>query len=411
VRLKHVLKFLGISLGRANNPSPIESAPAETPKESDASYFIKVADRAFDELNVSLSGRISVENAELVRKRLVETVKGQPLKNVVIDLAAVEYFDSSAVAILIEVHRLCSELQNSLKLINVPTRIQTFLDLVDFEHFKIAGILQPRPAPQLLVQIGEGALTVRRNARDIITFIGASVTALAYDLSRFRSLRWDRIWRLIERSGSDAVPIVTILSFLMGAILAFQGAIQLRKFGANIFVADLVSLSICLEMGPLLTALIVSGRSGAAYAAHIGTMQVTEEVDALRVMAIDPIRYLVSPRILAVAFALPCLTLFADLLGIAGGCIVAAFSLDVTPVAYFNQVHKVLELSDVVKGLVKSFVFGIEIATIGCLKGFQVRGGAESVGNATTSAVVTSIFILTVTDAVFAVLYYYLPSL
>ena len=252
---------------------------------------------------------------------------------------------------------------------------------------------------------------MRRNVRDIITFIGASVTALLYDLSHPRNLMWDRIWRLIERSGSDAVPIVTILSFLMGAILAFQGALQLRKFGANIFVADLVSLSICLEMGPLLTALIVSGRSGAAYAAHIGTMQVTEEVDALRVMAIDPIRYLVSPRILAVAFVLPCLTLFADLLGIVGGCIVAAFSLDVTPVAYFNQVHKVLELSDVVKGLIKSFVFGIEIATIGCLKGFQVRGGAESVGNATTSAVVTSIFILTVTDAVFAVLYYYLPSL
>ena len=411
MRLKHVLKFLGISLGRANNPSPKESAPAETPKESDAPFFIKVADRAFDELNVSLSGRISVENAELVRKRLVETVKGQPLKNIVIDLGAVEYFDSSAAAILIEVNRLCSELQNSLKLINVPARIQSFLDLVEFEHFKIAGILQPQPAPPLLVQIGEGALTVRRNVRDIITFIGASVTALMYDLSHPRNLMWDRIWRLIERSGSDAVPIVTILSFLMGAILAFQGAIQLRKFGANIFVADLVSLSICLEMGPLLTALIVSGRSGAAYAAHIGTMQVTEEVDALRVMAIDPIRYLVSPRILAVAFVLPCLTLFADLLGIVGGCIVAAFSLDVTPVAYFNQVHKVLEMSDVVKGLVKSFVFGIEIATIGCLKGFQVRGGAESVGNATTSAVVTSIFILTVTDAVFAVLYYYLPSL
>ena len=411
MRLKHVLKFLGISLGRANNPSPKESAPAETPKESDARFFIKVADRAFDELNVSLSGRISVENAELVRKRLVETVKGQPLKNIVIDLGAVEYFDSSAAAILIEVNRLCSELQNSLKLINVPARIQSFLDLVEFEHFKIAGILQLQPAPPLLVQIGEGALTVRRNVRDIITFIGASVTALLYDLSHPRNLTWDRIWRLIERSGSDAVPIVTILSFLMGAILAFQGALQLRKFGANIFVADLVSLSICLEMGPLLTALIVSGRSGAAYAAHIGTMQVTEEVDALRVMAIDPIRYLVSPRILAVAFVLPSLTLFADLLGIVGGCIVAAFSLDVTPVAYFNQVHKVLELSDVVKGLIKSFVFGIEIATIGCLKGFQVRGGAESVGNATTSAVVTSIFILTVTDAVFAVLYYYLPSL
>jgi phospholipid/cholesterol/gamma-HCH transport system permease protein len=361
-------------------------------------------------LNVSLSGRISVENAELIRRRLVETVKGQPLKNIVIDLGEVEYFDSSAAAVLIEVHRLCLELQNSLRLINVPPRIQGFLDLVDYEHFKIAGILRPQPEPPLLVQIGEGALTVRRNVRDIVTFIGESAMALLRDLSHPRSLRWSRIWQLIDRSGSDAVPIVTLLSFLMGGILAFQGAIQLRKFGANIFVADLVSLSICLEMGPLLTAIIVSGRSGAAYAAQIGTMQVTEEVDALRVMAIDPIRYLVSPRIMAIAFILPCLTLFADLLGTIGGCVVAAFSLDVSPVGYFNQVHKVLELSDVVKGLIKSFVFGIEIATIGCLRGFQVRGGAESVGNATTSAVVTSIFILTVTDAVFAVLFYYLPS-
>jgi phospholipid/cholesterol/gamma-HCH transport system permease protein len=407
-----VLKFLRARLWRPSGSSSLkEDASGGTSKEPGTSYFIKVADRAFDELNVSLSGRISVENAELIRRRLIETVNGQPLKNVVIDLGAVEYFDSSAVAILIEVHRLCSELQNSLKLINVPPRIQSFLDLVDFEHFKSAGILQPQPEPPLLVQIGEGALTVRRNVRDIITFIGESVTALVRDLSHPWELRWGRIWQLIDKSGSDAAPIVTILSFLMGGILAFQGAIQLRKFGANIFVADLVSLSICLEMGPLLTALIVAGRSGAAYAAQIGTMQVTEEVDALRVMAIDPIRYLVSPRIIAIAFILPCLTLFADLLGTVGGCVVAAFSLDLTPVGYFNQVHKVLELSDVMKGLIKSLVFGIEIASIGCLRGFQVRGGAESVGNATTSAVVTSIFILTVTDAIFAVLFYYLPSL
>jgi phospholipid/cholesterol/gamma-HCH transport system permease protein len=218
------------------------------------------------------------------------------------------------------------------------------------------------------------------------------------------------VWKLVERSGSDAVPIVTILNFLQGAILAFQAAIQLRKFGANIFVADLVSVSICLEMGPLLTALIVSGRSGAAYAAHIGTMQVNEEIDALRVMAIDPIRYLVLPRIIAVAFVLPCLTLFADLVGVLGGCLVAVVSLDLTPLSFFNQVHKVLEVSDVAKGLVKSFVFGIEIAMIGCLRGFQVRGGAENVGRATTSAVVMCIFVLTVTDAFFAVLFHYLPK-
>ncbi len=410
MQLKAILKFLRDRLGRLPLSFPsARSVRTATPKESTAPYFIEVSDRAFDELNVSLHGKISVENADRIRRRLVETVSGQPLKNVVLDLGEVEYFDSSAAAVLIEVHRLCADRQNSLKLINVPPRISSFLNLVDFEHFKSAGILQPRPEPPVLVQIGEGTLVLRRNVRDIITFIGASVAALANDLAHPMNLKWDRLWQLVDRSGADAVPIVTILSFLMGAILAFQGAIQLRKFGANIFVADLVSLSICLEMGPLLTALIVAGRSGAAFAAQIGTMQVTEEVDALRVMAIDPIRYLVSPRILAVALALPCLTIFADVIGMAGGCLVAVFSLDLTPVGYFNQIHKVLELSDVIKGLVKSFAFGIEIATIGCLRGFQVRGGAESVGNATTSAIVTSIFILTITDAVFAVLYYYLP--
>jgi phospholipid/cholesterol/gamma-HCH transport system permease protein len=271
--------------------------------------------------------------------------------------------------------------------------------------------LEPPPEPNVLVQIGEGCMALYKHALDILTFIGASFEALARDLFHPGKLKWDRLWKLVDKAGSDAVPIVTILSFLMGAILAFQAAIQLRKFGANIFVADLVSVSICLEMGPLLTALIVAGRSGAAYAAQIGTMQVTEEIDALRVMAIDPIRYLVSPRILAVALALPCLTAVADLAGVVGGCVVATFSLDLSPTGYFNQVQKVLEISDVLKGLTKSFVFGIEIALIGCLRGFQVRGGAESVGSSTTSAVVTSIFVLTVTDAMFAALFYYGPKL
>jgi len=234
---------------------------------------------------------------------------------------------------------------------------------------------------------------------------------LARDLRKPSKVRWDSLSRLLERCGTDATPIVMLLSFLMGGIMAFQAAIQLRKFGANIFVADLVGLSIVLEMGPLLTALIVAGRSGAAFAAQLGTMRVTEEIDALAVMGIDPMRYLVSPRIVAVALCLPCLTIIPDIAGILGGCLVAGFSLDITPTGYFNQLHKVLEVTDVAKGLTKSFVFGIEIAMIGCLRGFQVRGGAEKVGLATTSAVVTGIFAITVTDAIFSVLYYYAPSI
>jgi phospholipid/cholesterol/gamma-HCH transport system permease protein len=377
--------------------------------DSYLTYAIRVEDKAFDVIVISLSGKIFVDNAELLRRDLVRIIESGSLKNVVIDLAKVEYFDSSGVAVLMEMFRICERLNNSFKLANVPPGIQSLVELVDFKDVTNAHVLQPRSEPSLIIQMGEGAQNVYNTGRDILVFIGGSVEALIKDLTNPGKLRWDSLSKLIERCGTDAVPIVAILSFLMGGILAFQAAIQLRKFGANIFVADLVGLSIVLEMGPLITSLIVSGRSGAAFAAQIGTMQVTEEIDALRVMGIDPIRYLVSPRIVAVALTVPCLTLIGDLVGIVGGCLVAQLSLDLTPTAYFNQLHKVLELSDVVKGLIKSFVFGVEIAMIGCLRGFQVRGGAENVGSATTSAVVTCIFVLTVTDALFSMLFHYSP--
>ena len=382
-----------------------------TPSRESCGFRVRVEDKHFDEICVHLGGKIFMGNAEAVLQELLRTIRNQPMKNVEINLQEVEYIDSSGVAILVAVSRASQSLNNRLSITNVPDKFKGFLHLFEEPAPAPSGVLRPPQGPNLLVQIGDGCTALYNNALDILAFIGAAMEALVRDLSRPRKLKWDGLWKLIERAGSDAVPIVTILSFLMGAILAFQAAVQLRKFGANIFVADLVSVSICLEMGPLLTALIVAGRSGAGYAAHIGTMQVNQEVDALKVMGFDPIRYLVSPRILAVALSLPCLTVIADLSGVVGGALVAWFSLDLTPTAYFNQVHKVLEVSDVLKGLTKSLVFGIEIALIGCLRGFQVRGGAESVGTATTSAVVTSIFILTVTDAVFAVLFYYGPRL
>lgn len=392
------------SLWRFHTTEPQESS-------ENVPYSIRVETGAFDILIVKLAGRISVENAQFLRKDLVKILESESLKNVVLDLGEVEYFDSSGAAVLMEMFQLCEHFDNSFSLSNVPPKVQGLLEFVDFRAVKSEGILQPRPQPRLLIQIGEGAQNLYGALKDILIFIGGAVEALGKDLSNPRNLCWDSLSKLVEKCGTDAVPIVGLLSFLMGGILAFQGAIQLRKFGANVFVADLVGLAIVLEMGPLLTSLIVSGRSGAAFAAQIGTMQVTEEIDALRVMGVDPVRYLVSPRILAVAMVMPCLTLMGDLVGIIGGCLVAAFSLDLTPIAYFNQLHKVLEFSDVLKGLTKSFVFGIEIAMIGCLKGFQVRGGAENVGSATTSAVVTCIFVLTVTDAVFSMLFYYSPTL
>jgi len=310
--LRKILSSLG-----TDRQSGVRDLSADEPSEdlsfrtSNESFSVRVEDRHFDEMCVHVSGTIFMDNAESVRRELLRIIQSQPMKNVEINLRDVEYMDSSGVAILVAVSRASEGLSNRLRVTNVPERLQGLLALLDMPAPAPSGILQPLSEPNLLVQIGEGCFTLHRNAVDILTFIGASVQALARDLSRPHKLKWEGLWKLTERAGADAVPIVTILSFLMGAILAFQAAVQLRKFGANIFVADLVSVSICLEMGPLLTALIVAGRSGAAYAAHIGTMQINEEVDALRIMAIDPVRYLVSPRILAVALALPSLTVIA----------------------------------------------------------------------------------------------------
>ena len=394
------MKFPSIFKGATDLPSNDNDAVRE-------SYSIRTEGTRFDELRLSLSGRVHLDNTEHVKKELMEVVDLHPMQNIVLDLSEIRYLDSSGAVTLAQIHRRCRGLHNSLKLVNVPSEIKTVLHTVEFDREEPKGILEPIVRPNVLIQLAEGAISLLKKTSDMLTFLGASFLAVVEYIVYPDKFKWQRLWKEIETNGSDSVPIVAVLGFLMGVILAFQGAIQLRQIGANIFVADLVSIAISLEMGPLLTALIMCGRSGAAFAAHIGTMKVTEEVDALRVTGSDPIRYLAAPRILAVAIALPFLTLIADVIGIVGGCVVASLSLDLTPGAYFGQVGSVLQLDHVIKGLVKSLVFGIEIAIVGCFSGFQVRGGAAGVGAATTSAVVASIFIIVATNGVFGVVFHY----
>ena len=189
--------------------------------------------------------------------------------------------------------------------------------------------------------------------------------------------------------------------------MAFMSSVQLQQFGANIYVANLVSLSMTRELGPIMTAIIVAGRSGSAYAAEIGTMKVSEEVDALFTMGFDPTRFLVVPKIIAAVTVVPFLTLFSDVFAIFGGLIVGVTMLDLTVSSYVTQTIKSLDLFDVFWGFMKSGVFALLISWIGCLRGFQVRGGAEAVGRATTSAVVSSIFLIIVTDSIFSVILRY----
>lgn len=210
----------------------------------------------------------------------------------------------------------------------------------------------------------------------------------------------------LVRTGADSVPIVAVMCFLVGLILAMQAAYQLEPFGATIYVADLLAVSVTREMGPMLTAIIVTGRSGSAIAAELGTMKVSDEIDALRTMGIDPIHLLVVPRTLALMVALPCLTLIADAVGIAGGLGIAVTALKLSAAQYLKETSDALVMKDLLTGLVKSLFFGLIIAQVGSYQGLRVSGGAEGVGRATTTSVVSSIFLIILADVAFTALFY-----
>ena len=211
----------------------------------------------------------------------------------------------------------------------------------------------------------------------------------------------------MKRVGLDALPIVSLISFLLGLIMAFMSSVQLQQFGANIYVASLVGISMTRELGPIMTAIIVAGRSGSSFAAEIGTMKISEEVDALSTMGINPNLFLVLPRVIAACLVVPILTLFSDLFAIAGGLLVGVTMLDLTVSGYANQTINTLTLFDVFWGVFKSGIFALLISLTGCLKGFQVKGGAAGVGKATTSAVVISIFLIVLSDSLLVVILRY----
>jgi phospholipid/cholesterol/gamma-HCH transport system permease protein len=211
----------------------------------------------------------------------------------------------------------------------------------------------------------------------------------------------------IERVGLDALPIVGLLSFLIGIVLAYQGADQLRRFGAEIFTVDLLGVSILREMAVLLTSIVIAGRSGSAFTAEIGTMQVNEEVDALRTIGLDPIEVLVLPRILALVIALPLLTVFADLMGLIGGALMSFIVLDISLVQFAERFKTAIPMWSFWIGLIKAPVFGLAIGLVGCREGLGVGGSAESVGKQTTKSVVVSIFLVIIIDAIFSILFSY----
>ncbi len=273
------------------------------------------------------------------------------------------------------------------------------------------ALLAPAPSPALspgrraLEAIGRRAWAWWGETAGILAFFGEASTVLARSLVRPARIRWRAVLHNLQTAGFNALAITGLLSFLMGVVIAYQGASQLRRYGANIFVADLVGLSMLRELAPLLTAVIVAGRSGSAYAAQIGTMKVTEEIDALRTIGVSPMELLVLPKLIALAIALPLLTVYADALGVLGGMVLAKASLGVGFAAFLDRLRDALTVGSYVIGVGKAPVFAEIIAVIGCFQGFQATGGADSVGRQTTVSVVQSIFLVIVADALFSVLF------
>ena len=260
-------------------------------------------------------------------------------------------------------------------------------------------------APAMLVRIGQRSWQSLQNTLGMLSFVGENAVMLLRSLIQPQRIRWRPILHNLQTAGFEALPITGLLSFLMGIVIAYQGAEQLRRFGANIYVADLVGLSMVRELSPMLTAIIVAGRSGSAYAAQIGTMKVTEEIDALRTIGVGRLELLVLPKMLALVIALPLLTVYTDAMGVLGGMVMARSQLDVSFSAYLGQLDDAISLASYLIGIGKAPVFAIIIALVGCYQGFQVGGSADSVGRQTTVSVVHSIFLVIVTDALFSIIF------
>jgi len=361
-------------------------------------------------LVVRLLGSVSISGplGSSIRERLLEAASDSRIRSLVVDLSRAGRIDTSG-AVLIALLRKTAQLNEArFDLSGAQGSVKDFLSWVDLDSL----VLQAEPATRaqahgLFVAVGEAALVFLENLRFFFSFVGALFLAGLRALLHPRSFRGRHMLACLEQGGVDALPIITLIHFLVGLVLAFQASIQLRQFGANIFVADLVGLAQVREFGPLVTAVLLAGRSGSAFAAELGTMQVNEEIDALKTLGIDPVRFLVLPKTVALFLAMPLLTLYADVVGILGGLTVGVLGLDLTVQGYLLETQKALDLFDVFSGVIKSLAFALIVAGVGCLRGLQTKGGAESVGKAATSAVVAGIFLIIVADAIFTVIFQY----
>lgn len=380
----------------------LDTAP-RTPSPDQAEFAIRTRPEAVGGVTVSFQGDLSFHAAQ-GRWADVREAALQGLGNVALDVSGLNSLDGGSAALLIALRSELCALGRGGVIEGGSGSVQTILDLYGAHPLQASAKAAPRRT-RALDDIGLFGYRTAEGTRETFAYLGEVVLAIGRSLRHPRRFPRTDFLEQFSRCGPDAVPIVAMILFLVGAILGLQAAAQLETFGAEIFMADLVGLSVVRELGPLMTGILLSGRTGAAFAAELGTMRVSEEIDALRTFGLSPVRFLVIPRLAALALAAPMLTLLADAVGVFGGGVIGVATAGLTPVAYWNATQAAIDGSDLFGGLFKSVVFAVLIGLVSCRRGLAAEGGAAGVGRATTGAVVTTIFFLVATDAVFTFLF------
>ena len=360
---------------------------------------------AEDTFVIRLGGDWNIEGGLASTEEFERRIATGPLPaRIAFDTSELGDWDSSLLAFLSKLTGLCDQKSVEVLRQGLPQGVARLLELASAVPEKKDARMDHHRA-RLLDEVGEDVLFVGRSVGDMLAFIGeASLSFWKVIRGKARFRRSD-LWLLIHECGVQALPIVSLISLLVGLILAFVGAVQLKMFGAQIYVADLVGIGMAREMGAMMTAIVMAGRTGAAFAAQLGTMEVNEEIDALKTLGISPMEFLVMPRMLALVVMLPLLCLYSNFMGILGGGMVGVGLLDISPIHYFNETEAALSLMQFLPGLVKAVVFGVMVALSGCLRGMQCKRSASAVGEAATSAVVTAIVAIIVSDALLTLIF------
>lgn len=350
-------------------------------------------------LTVTLSGEWSIVGE---RPGWSATLAGRNPKRVLLRDGGLDQWDSSLLLFLFEAQQWCRIAGAYCDTSALPERIHALLRQMSVSHETTVPFDR---SENFLSSVGEATISLWRKSKVFANFIGECVIGAGRLLKRPKKFRWADCIEEMQLCGAMALPIVGLVSFLVGVTLAYTGAIVLRQYGGDIYVADLIGLSMVREMGAVMTGVVLAGRTGAAFAATLGNMKANEEIDALETLGLAAVDFLVLPRLVALGVMMPLLTLYANAMGIVGGIVVSMSVLSIPPAAFWVEMLTIVDLSDLLVGVIKSIVFGLIVGLSGCLRGIEAERSASGVGRAATSAVVTAILLIIVADAIFAVLF------